>query len=81
MLVTARYRAGDTDASSWLAALGWQKRAARAMELQPLTRESLGDVLVKMGAPLDHLGTRIDIVRRTVPAEPRRSFAGEVIRR
>ncbi|MBI4905641.1 MAG: CHAT domain-containing protein [Acidobacteria bacterium] len=62
VLVTARYRAGDTDGEGWLQTLGWEYGLGEAMELEPLSREGVSDVMLTMGAPLDKLGARVDIV-------------------
>ncbi len=45
----------------WLERLGWQQRA-ELLELERLDRAGLIDVLVKMGAPLDRLPQREEII-------------------
>ncbi len=61
--VSARYRAGDTDASDWLRRLGWEhKDLARSIDLSTLTKEGVAQVLVSMGFPLAQLGAKVDIV-------------------
>jgi hypothetical protein len=63
VLVSARHRAGDVDATSWLRSLGWdQPDLARALDLAPLDAAGLRDVLERMVFPLDQLGKRVDIV-------------------
>jgi hypothetical protein len=61
--LSARYLAGDADASDWLPRLGWDKPGlARPIELHGLNRKGIRDVLTRMGFPLDRLGKRVDIV-------------------
>lgn len=62
-ILSARYLAGDTDAAPWLHRLGWEPPGlACTLDLAPLTREGVADVLRRMGFPLDQLGARVDIV-------------------
>jgi Domain of unknown function (DUF4062)/AAA ATPase domain len=61
VLVTARYRTGDVDGASWIQTLGWEHGLGAALDVDPLTREGVADVLLRMGAPLEQLGTRVDI--------------------
>jgi len=62
ILVTARYRAGDVDSRTWLERLGWSRSLATAFELSPLTCDGVSDVLARMGAPLDLVSSKIDII-------------------
>ena len=63
VVLSARYLAGDTDASAWLRRLGWDRRGlAHSLDLYPLSRKGVADVLNRMGFPLDQLGKRVDIV-------------------
>ena len=63
VLVSARYLAGDVDARGWMGRLGWERpRAARAIDLAPLTPQGLVDVLRQTSLPLDLLSERADIV-------------------
>ena len=63
IVLSARYRAGDVDATSWLRSLGWDRPGlALAQTLSPLTPDGVADVLQHMGFPLDRLGKRVDIV-------------------
>lgn len=62
ILVTARYRAGDTDGRTWLQALGWDEGIAESIDLQPLSKSGVRDVLMQMSAPLDEVGAKLDIV-------------------
>jgi hypothetical protein len=63
VVVSARYLAGDTDATSWRRRLGWEAQSlARTLAIDPLSLEGVADVLRRMGFPLDHLGMRVDIV-------------------
>ena len=63
IIVSTRYRAGDADAAPWLRRLGWERPGlARALDLDPLARAGVADVLQKMGFPLDVLARDVDIV-------------------
>ncbi len=63
IVLSARYLAGDADASAWLRRLGWDRRGlARSPDLYPLSQQGIADVLNRMGFPLDQLGKRVDIV-------------------
>lgn len=63
IIVSARQLVGDKDINSWLRRLGWESpHLAQALELHPLTREGVAEILIGMGVPLDQLGARIDIV-------------------
>ncbi len=63
VVVSARFMAGDTDSSSWLTRLGWDRPGlAISPLLDPLDKSGVRDVLIKMGCPLDELGQRMDII-------------------
>lgn len=63
VVLSARYLANDQDAQAWLQRLGWTRPGlAQTLELSPLDRNGITNVLVQMGFPLDFLGTRIDII-------------------
>ena len=63
VVVSARYLAGERGPEGWLRRLGWDRhRLARPLDLDPLTREGMAEVLQNMGFPLDELGRRVDIV-------------------
>lgn len=63
IVVSARYRTGDTDASGWLRRLGWERKSlARSLDLSTLTKEGVIQVLESMGFPLAQLGAKVDIV-------------------
>jgi hypothetical protein len=63
VLLSARFRAGDLGAASWLGSLGWDRPGlARDVDLAPLSVEGVADVLRRMGFPLDRLGLRVDVV-------------------
>ena len=63
VVVSARCLAGESGPEGWLRRLGWDgHRLARPLDLDPLTREGVADVLQRMGFPLDELGRRVDIV-------------------
>jgi len=63
IVVSARYRTGDTDASDWLRRLGWERKGlAQSIDLSTLTKEGVVRVLESMGFPLAQLGAKIDIV-------------------
>ncbi len=62
VVVSARYRAGDTDATGWLQSLGWDRPGlARACDLPPLTPVGVGDVLQRMRVPLEIAGSDADV--------------------
>jgi NACHT domain len=59
VVVSARWLAGDRDGSGWLTRLGWgdgEWRAAHDLVVEALDVASVGDVLVKMAAPIDVAG-------------------------
>jgi hypothetical protein len=60
VVVSARSERAD----EWLQRLGWQGKPylAQTLDLAPLSKEGVQDVLVRMGCPLDELGARVDIV-------------------
>ena len=63
VVVSARHLAGERGPEGWLRRLGWDgHRLARPLDLAPLAREGVADVLQSMGFPLDELGRRVDIV-------------------
>jgi len=54
ILASARWLADDTDSTGWLKRLDWLFGVKRdSLELDALDDDAIGDVLVKMGAPLD----------------------------
>jgi len=61
VVVSARCLAGERGPEGWLRRLGWD-RLARPLDLDPLTREGVAEVLKNIGFPLDELGRRVDIV-------------------
>jgi hypothetical protein len=73
IVLSARYRPGDVDATSWLCSLGWERPGlTETLDLSPLSAAGVADVLQHMGFPLDRLGARVDIV-----AELHRLSAGD----
>jgi hypothetical protein len=63
IILSARYLAGDASPDDWLRRLGWDRtKLAQAINLNPLTRNGVADVLKRMSFPLDRLGARGDIV-------------------
>jgi hypothetical protein len=64
ILASARQLAGDKGSADWLRRLGWTfpLSEARTMEVRPLDRAGIADVLQKMGSPLDHLSGDVDII-------------------
>ncbi len=63
IVLSARYLANDQDADAWLKRLGWTRPGlARTLELYPLDRTGIANVLLQMGFPLDHLSSRVNIV-------------------
>lgn len=54
VLVSARYLAGDTNATPWLRRLGLEgPRRAQTLELQPLSQAGVVEVLQSLAIPLD----------------------------
>lgn len=64
VVVAARLRANDATGEGWLTQLGWENGRGVQFVLPTLDRDSVADVLVKMGNPLDVLATKIDVVTR-----------------
>ncbi|MBV9711817.1 MAG: hypothetical protein JO011_13005 [Ktedonobacteraceae bacterium] len=63
VVLSARYLANDQDADAWLKRLGWMRPGlARTLELYPLDRTGIANVLLQMGFPLDLLSARVNIV-------------------
>lgn len=63
IVLSARYLANDQDAGAWLKRLGWVRPGlARTLELYPLDRTGIANVLLQMGFPLDLLSARVNIV-------------------
>ncbi|GCE30249.1 hypothetical protein KDA_57330 [Dictyobacter alpinus] len=63
IVVSARSLANDQDTRAWLARLGWGEQGlARTLELMPLDRPGIANVLAQMGFPLDLLSERIDMI-------------------
>jgi hypothetical protein len=64
ILASARQLAGDKGSTDWLRRLGWTFPLSEAgtMEVRPLDRAGVADVLQKMGSPLDHLAGDVDII-------------------
>ncbi len=63
IVLSARYLANDQDADAWLKRLGWTHPGlARTLELYPLDRTGIANVLLQMGFPLDLLSSRVNIV-------------------
>lgn len=63
VVVSARYLAGESDASPWLSRLGWEHSGkASILDLSPLDNKGISEVLFRMGVPLDKVSQRVDIV-------------------
>ncbi|GLV61112.1 hypothetical protein KDH_79290 [Dictyobacter sp. S3.2.2.5] len=63
IILSARSLANDQGADSWLQRLGWTRAGlARTLELMPLDRSGIANVLQQMGFPLDLLSARFDII-------------------
>ncbi len=61
--VSARVTATRPTTGAWRRALGWDHLPVQEMDLAPLSRDGLRDVLEKMGVPLDELARRPFIVK------------------
>jgi hypothetical protein len=63
VVVSARFLAGDSDSKPWVRRLNWERNGlASVPSLIPLDRTGVGDVLLKMGCPLDELSRKVNIV-------------------
>lgn len=63
LVVSARHISEAPDSQAWRRRLGWEDPGlAHALDLDPLDREGVADVLQRMGFPLDELGKRVDVV-------------------
>jgi hypothetical protein len=67
VVASARWLAGDIDATGWLRRLGWY--ATRRIDgydliVEPLDTAAIGDVLLTMGAPVDVIGRDKALVAR-----------------
>jgi hypothetical protein len=63
VVVSARRTVGDKDGSAWLNRLGWKRGSlAEVMDLLPLDRPGVAQVLERMGLPLDKLASDIPVV-------------------
>jgi Domain of unknown function (DUF4062) len=63
IVVSARLTATCPNADAWLDQLGWTRRMAQPMPLEPLTRTGVREVVVSMGFPLNELGTKVDVIQ------------------
>ena len=64
ILVTARSNAIYPDGNAWKESLGWTvSDLGQALDLNPLTREGLNNVLIGMAFPLEEYSKRIDVAR------------------
>jgi len=65
LVLSARWQAGDLDSLGWKTRLTWERGVrVQSRELPVLAREGVQDLLIKMGAPIDVLAARPDIVDR-----------------
>jgi hypothetical protein len=64
IVASARQLAGDHGSREWLHRLGWKSpgRRVHTLEVKPLKRAGIEDVLRKMGFPLADLAREVDIV-------------------
>lgn len=63
VVVSARLTVGDKDGSAWLNRLGWKRGSlAEVMDLRPLDRPGVAQVLERMGVPLDKLAADVPVV-------------------
>jgi hypothetical protein len=64
IVVSARELAGDNACQDWLERLGWTPPIcdARTLQVQPLDREGIADVLAKMEFPVGPLSKDVDII-------------------
>lgn len=60
ILISARLQIGDVDSSGWLRRLDWGSGVfVQGLEIKPLGKDGIKDVLVKMGAPLDEVSDEV----------------------
>jgi hypothetical protein len=65
VLLSARWQLGDRDSQGWLERLAWDRGVkVEAFELDRLDAAGVGDVLVKLGAPVDLLARDRELVEK-----------------
>jgi uncharacterized protein YjeT (DUF2065 family) len=63
IVLSARLQVGDHDSRGWIQRVRWERDVrVFSHELCPLTSNGIRDLLVKMGAPLDELATRPEVI-------------------
>lgn len=64
IVISARELAGDNESQNWLDRLGWTPplSSALTLQVQPLSREGIADVLAKMEFPIGPLSKDVDII-------------------
>jgi hypothetical protein len=64
IVISARELAGDRGSRDWLSRLGWTlpSSGARTLEVQPLSRKGIEDVLEKMAFPIADLSKDVDVI-------------------
>ncbi|GER90601.1 hypothetical protein KDW_47630 [Dictyobacter vulcani] len=63
IVISARSLANDHGNQTWLQRLGWEREGfARTLELSPLDRSGVANVLLQMGFPLDLLSQRNEMI-------------------
>ena len=65
LLLSARWQKGDIDSRGWLRRLQWDRNVkVDHLELGKLDQDHIRDVLVKLGAPVDSVGTEPALVEK-----------------
>ena len=63
VVVSARYLSTDNGPQGWIRRLGWEREGwSSSLEIAPLTRLGINDVLLQMGFPFEGLGDTVDII-------------------
>ena len=67
LVVSARLQAGDRDAGGWVQRLGWSRAVrVQTLDLAPLARSGIVDLLANSGAPVDVLAERPEVVEQLI---------------
>ena len=65
LVLSARWQGDDEDSAGWVKRLGWDRDVkVFPCDLTIISLDGIRDVLVKLGAPIDVLAARPDIVQR-----------------
>jgi hypothetical protein len=62
IVASARLLAGDEGSADWLRRIGWKSSNSCTVDVPPLDRDGIADVLRNMGVPLADLSGHVDIL-------------------